>query len=96
MNGSKALSVMLLLLAATIPSVAESSTLPDYWKDAKQVTLRECDSSTTHVTMYCSATYYVTEAITDSGEAFIMVYSTRGEANFLMKAAGLPDRTEVS
>jgi len=96
MNGSKALSVMLLLLAATIPSVAESSTLPDYRKDAKKVTLRECDSSTTHVTMYRSATYYVTEAITDSGEAFIMVYSTRGEANFLMKAAGLPDRTEVS
>jgi len=96
MNSSKALSVMLLLLAATIPSVAESSTLPDYRKDAKKVTLRECDSSTTHVTMYRSATYYVTEAITDSGEAFIMVYSTRGEANFLMKAAGLPDRTEVS
>ena len=96
MNGSKALSVMLLLLAATIPSVAESSTLPDYRKEAKKVHLRECDSSTTHVTMYRSATYYVTEAITDSGEAFIMVYSTRGEANFLMKAAGLPDRTEVS
>ena len=96
MNGTKALSVMLLLLAATIPSVAESSTLPDYRKDAKKVTLRECDSSTTHITMYRSATYYVTEAITDSGEAFIMVYSTRGEANFSMKAAGLPDRTEVS
>ncbi len=63
MNGSKALSVMLLLLAATIPSVAESSTLPDYRKDAKKVHLRECDSSTTHVTMYRSATYYVTAAI---------------------------------
>jgi hypothetical protein len=96
MNASRDFSVMLLLLAATIPSVAESSTLPDYRKDAKKVTLRECDSSTTHVTMYRSATYYVTEAITDSGEAFIMVYSTRGEANVLMKAAGLPDRTEVS
>lgn len=41
MNGSKALSVMLLLLAATISSVAESSTLLDYRKDAKKVTLRE-------------------------------------------------------
>ena len=41
MNGSKALSVMLLLLAAMIPSVAESSTIPDYRKDAKKVTLRE-------------------------------------------------------
>ena len=46
--------------------------------------------------MYRSATYYVTEAITDSGEAFIMLYLNRGEAHFLMKADGLPDRTEVS
>ena len=97
MNTSKALSVILLLLsAATLPSVADSVALPDYRKEAKKVHLRECDSSTTHVTMYRSATYYVTEAITDSGEAFIMVYSTRGEAHFLMKADGLQDRTEVS
>lgn len=96
MNASKAFSVILLLLAATVPSVAESSTLPDYRKDAKKVTLRECDSSTTHVTMYRSATYYVTEAITDSGEAFIMMYTNRGEAHFLMKAAGSSDRIELS
>jgi hypothetical protein len=96
MNTSRALSVLLLLLAATFPSVADSVELPDYRKDAKKVHLRECDSSTTHVTMYRSATYYVTEAITDSGESFIMMYSNRGEAHFLMKAAGLPDRTEVS
>jgi len=96
MNGSKALSVMLLPLAATVPSVAESSTLPDYRKDAKKVTLRECDSSTTHVTMYRSATYYVTEAITDSGESFIMMYTNSGEVHFLMKTDGLQDRTEVS
>jgi hypothetical protein len=97
MNTSKALSVMLLLLSAvTLPSAADSVELPDYRKEAKKVHLRECDSTTTHVTMYRSATYYVTEAITDSGEAFIMVYSTRGEAHFLMKAAGLQDRTEVS
>ena len=35
MNGSKALSVMLLLLAATFPSVADSIALPDYRKEAK-------------------------------------------------------------
>jgi len=96
MNTSRALSVLLLLLAATFPSVAESIELPDYRKDAKKVTLRECDSSTTHVTMYRSATYYVTEAVTESGESFIMIYSNRGEAHFLTKADGLQDRTEVS
>lgn len=96
MNISKALSVLLLLLAAMVPSVADSAPLPDYRKDAKKVNLRECDSSTTHVTMYRSATYYVTEAITDSGESFIMMYSNKGEAHFLMKADGLQNRTEVS
>ena len=97
MNTSKALSVIqLLLLAVTLPSAADSVELPDYRKDAKKVHLRECDSSTTHVTMYRSATYYVTEAVTESGESFIMIYSNRGEAHFLMKADGLQDRTEVS
>ena len=97
MNGSKALSVILLLLsAATLPSVADSVALPDYRKEAKKVHLRECDSSTTHVTMYRSATYYVTEAIRDSGESFIMMYTNSGEVHFLMKTDGLQDRTEVS
>ena len=96
MNASGPLFAMLLLLAAAVPSVAESSTPPDYRKDAKKVHLRECDSSTTHVTMYRSATYYVTEAITDSGESFIMMYTNSGEVHFLMKTDGLQDRTEVS
>ena len=74
MSTPKTLAAMLLLLAAAFPSVAYSVALPDYRKEAKKVHLRECDSSTTHVTMYHSATYYVTEAITDSGESFIMMY----------------------
>ena len=97
MNTSKALSVILLLLSAvTLPSAADSVALPDYRKEAKKVHLRECDSSTTHVTMYRSATYYVTEAITDSGESVIMMYTNSGEVHFLMKTDGLQDRTEVS
>ena len=96
MSTPKTLAAMLLLLAAAFPSVAYSVALPDYRKEAKKVHLRECDSSTTHVTMYHSATYYVTEAITDTGESFIMMYTNRGEVHFLMKIDGLQDRTEVS
>ena len=96
MRISKPLSVPLLLLATTAPSFADSATLPDYRTQAKKVHLRKCDSSTTHITMYQAATYYVTEAITNSGDSFIMFYSKEGEVHFLMKAAGAPDRTELS
>ena len=96
MSVTKTLAAMLLLMAATFPFVAVSVALPDYRKEAKKVHLRECDSSTTHVTMYRSPTYYVTEATTDSGESFIMMYSTSGEANFLTQPAGTRGRAEVS
>lgn len=96
MSAPKTLATILLLLATTFPCVADSVALPDYREEAKKVHLRECDSSTTHVMMYRSATYYVTEAITDSGESFIMMYTKSGEVHFLMKTDGLQDRTEVS
>lgn len=93
---SKPLSVPLLLLAATAPSFADSVTLPDYRTEAKKVHLRKCDASTTHITMYQAAGYYVTEATTKSGDSFIMFYSKEGEVHFLMKTAGSPGRTELS
>jgi hypothetical protein len=87
---------MLMLLAVAAPSAAKSVALPDYRKEAKKVHRRECDSDTTHVTMYRTPTYYVTEAITDSGQSFVMMYSTSGEANFLTQSGGTRDRAEVS
>ena len=80
----------------TRPAFADSVTLPDYIREAKKVRLRKCDSDTTHIMMYRTPTYYVTEAITKSGDAFIMHYSNRGEAHFLMKAAGSSLLTELS
>lgn len=96
MGALKTLAALLVILAAADPSLAKSVALPDYRKEAKKVHRRECDSETTHVTMYRSPTYYVTEAITDSGESFIMMYSTSGEANFLTQPAGSGSRAEVS
>lgn len=87
---------MMLFLAATVSSLADAGTLPDYTKEAEKVNLRECDASTTHVTFYRAATYYVTEAITKSGDAFIMFYSTGGDVHFWAKAAGSTYLIEVS
>ena len=91
-----AVSVMLLLEATTAGSLADSAILPDYRREGKRAYLRECDSKTTHVAMYRSATYYVAEAVTKSGESFIMLYSNRGEAHFFSKAVGSSDHTELS
>jgi hypothetical protein len=88
MSTLKTLAAAFLILALAAPSAAKSVALPDYHKEAKKVHRRECDSDTTHVTMYRTPTYYVTEAITDSGNSFIMMYSTSGEANFLAQPAG--------
>lgn len=86
----------MFFLAATVSSPADSETPPNYTEDARKVNLRECDASTTHVTFYRAATYYVTEAITKSGDAFIMFYSTGGDVHFWAKAAGSTDLIELS
>jgi hypothetical protein len=96
MSALKTLAAVFLILALAAPSGAKSVALPDYHKGAKKVHRRECDSDTTHVTMYRSPSYYVTEAITDSGQSFVMMYSTSGEANFLTQPAGTQGRAEVS
>jgi len=96
MRISKTFSAMLALLAATVSSVADAGTLPDYTTEAEKVNLRECDASTTHVTFYRATTYYVTEAITKSGDAFIMFYSTRGDVHFWVKAVGSEGLIELS
>ncbi len=96
MNTLRCLLITLLLLAAPLPISADSTTLPDYHHEAGKVHLRKCDSDTTHIIMYRTATYYVTEATTKSGDSFIMFYSTRGEAHFLTRQAGASDHTELS
>ena len=87
----------LLAFSATIaPSLAEPAALPDYHKDAPKVHLRKCDSKTTLITMYQTADYYVTEAITKSGNVFIVYYSKQGEVHFLMQAADSLERIELA
>ena len=83
-------------IAETQPALADSVTLPDYSREAKKVRLRKCDADTTQILMYRSATYYVTEAMTKSGDLFITFYSSRGEAHFLMIAAGSSSSTKLS
>lgn len=75
MNTSRYLPLTLLLLATTVPASADFKTPPHYHNEAGKVHLRECDANTTHVIMYRTATYYVTEATTKSGDSFIMFYS---------------------
>jgi len=87
---------MLLLLATSAPALADSITLPDLQQGSKKVRLRKCDADTTQILMYRSATYYVTEAMTKSGDSFITFYSSRGEAHFLMIAAGSSSSTKLS
>ena len=96
MNNSKTLSGLLFLVAAFVSAATDARTPPDYTHEAEKVNLRECDASTTHVTFYRAATYYVTEAITKSGDAFIMFYSSGGDVHFWVRAAGSADRLELS
>ncbi len=97
MTGTQILSTMLLLLmAVTTVASADSLALPDYRVEAPKVHLRKCDSDTTSIMMYRSATYYVTEATAHSGDVFIMHYSNSGEARFLKKAAAPSEPTELT
>ncbi|MGH7411969.1 MAG: hypothetical protein ACREJ6_13040 [Candidatus Methylomirabilis sp.] len=87
MRHSMLIVVMLATATVTVPATAQPVALPDYRAEAQKVHLRKCDSDTTSIMMYRSATYYVTEATAHSGDIFIMHYSNAGEARFLKKAA---------
>jgi hypothetical protein len=94
----QALASMLSLLALVGPVWVHSATLPDYRTDAKKVYLRACDAGATRIMMYRSPGYYVTEAITRSGYAFIMLYAYAGggEAHFYVQSPESSHRAEVS
>jgi hypothetical protein len=96
MRRSTLVAVMLAALTTVGPSPAHPLALPDYRVEAPKVHLRKCDSDTTSILMYRSATYYVTEATAHSGDVFIMHYSNAGEAHFLKKIAGSSEIIELS
>ncbi len=96
MRRSTLVAVMLAALTAAAPSPAQPLALPDYRAGAQKVHLRKCDSDTTHVMMYRSPTYYVTEATAPSGDVFLMHYSSAGSAHFLKKVADSSEFSELS
>jgi hypothetical protein len=96
MRHATLVAVMLAASSATVPAVAQPLALPEYRVEAPKVHLRKCDSDATHVMMYRSSTYYVTEATARSGEIFLMHYSYAGAAHFLKKDAGSSTFSELA
>jgi hypothetical protein len=88
--------VILTALIALRPSLAHPLALPDYRVEAPKVHLRKCDSDTTSIMMYRTATYYVTEATAHSGDIFIMHYAGSGGARFVKKSAASSEPTELT
>jgi len=96
MRRSKLGLVILTALTAMRPSLALPLALPDYRVEAPKVHLRKCDSDMTSIMMYRSDSYYVTEAIAQSGDIFIMHYAGQGGARFVKKSAASSEATELT
>ncbi len=96
MRRSTLVAAMLAASVMIAPPAAHSLALPDYRVEAPKVHLRKCDSDATRVMMYRSATYYVTEAMTQSGNSFLMYYLNAGEAYFLVGVPKSSEPAEVS
>ncbi len=97
MNIVKTLSILLLLVLVG-PSLALSTSLPDYQQAQKKEFKWACDANATRIetNLYRAKDYYVSISGTEAGATFLSVYYVaEGRAQFLAKLIGSPDFVEL-
>ena len=97
MNTVKTLPIILLLFLVG-PSLALSTSLPDYQQAQKKEFKWVCDANATQIqtNLYRATNYYVSVSGTETGATFLSVYYVaEGRAQFLAKLTGSPDFVEL-